>query len=228
MSRKLEIACFSYEAAAIAIKAGANRLELCEDIFVGGVTPSGLTLEKIMLEVKDIPVFVMIHKMGNRYQYTKRELEWMIDKIGDLGSKYSQIEGYVFGAITDKNKLDIPKLKELIIAAEKKSCTFHRAFDLIENKPEALEQLIDLGFKRILTSGGRGNAIDNIKTLKELIIQAKGRIKILIGGGVRSSNIKKIIESVSENIDEIHSSAIIKGSNPDTEEIKKLLSAIEL
>lgn len=219
---RLEVACFNPDSAIIAYRAGAHRLELCEDIFTGGVTPSDKTLDHIIANTGEIPRFVMIHKQGSKYHYTTRDLQWMIDRIGDLNSK--NIDGYVFGALNDRNMPDTSKLEELLIAAEGRPCTFHRAFDGIEKKEEALEQLIGLGFKRVLTSGGPGNAMEHTATLAALNKQAAGRIIILPGGGVRSSNAAGIIAGTG--VKEIHSSAILKGEMADEEEIKKLLAVI--
>ena len=222
MSNRLEIACFSYEAAVIAAKAGAHRIELCEDMLVGGITPPTKTLERIVANTGNVQRFMMIHKLGSSYHYTKRDFTWMMDKIDELHS--ISIDGFVFGPLDEKNMPDEQRCRELITAAEKKPCTFHRAFDKIENKSEALEILIACGFNRILTSCGEGNAIDFLTELAALNKQAAGRIIILPGGGVRSSNAKQIIDAMGAT--EIHSSAIVRGSWPDESEIKKLLNII--
>ena len=216
----VEIACFNEESAIKAFLNGAHRIEICEDVFIGGKTPSDLIIESIIEHTGDINRMVMIHKLGSSYQYTKRDFQWMLDKIGDLNVK--DVHGYVFGAVNEKNQLDIEKLKELVTAAEGKDCTFHRAFDSIDNKFEALEQLIELGFKRVLTSGGEGRAIDNIETIARLNKQANGRINILAGGGVRSSHARELINKTG--VIEIHSSAMIKNEVADEEEIRRLVN----
>ncbi len=218
----LEIACFSPESAVIASKAGAHRIEICEDIFIGGKTPSDKVIDEIISKTGSIKRFVMIHKLGSNYNYTKRDFEWMIDRMGDINEK--DVHGFVFGAVTDRNEPDLDKLKELVVAAENKPCTFHRAFDSIANKSEALEQLITLGFKRVLTAGGDGNAIHNIESLAALNKQAAGRITIVAAGGVRSHNVAEIIAKTG--VKEVHSSAILRGDVADQGEIKKMLEAI--
>lgn len=223
MTKKLlEIACFNADSAIIAHRAGAHRIEICEDMFVGGRTPSDKVIDHIIASTPGIQRFVMIHKLGSSYVYTKRDFQWMIDRIGDINEK--DIHGYVFGAVTEKNELDAEKLEELIIAAEGKPCTFHRAFDSLTDKSAALEQLVTLGFKRVLTAGGDGNAIHNVETLAALNRQAAGRITLLAGGGVRSHNAAEIIAKTG--VTEIHSSAILRGDVADEGEIKKLLEAV--
>ncbi|MFN5182082.1 MAG: copper homeostasis protein CutC [Bacteroidota bacterium] len=215
----LEIACFNEESAIKAFLCGAHRIEICEDMFVGGKTPSNATIESIIEHTGDVNRMVMIHKLGTSYNYTKRDFQWMLDRIGDLNEM--DLHGYVFGAVNEKNLLDKEKLQELVTAAEGRPCTFHRAFDSIENKSEALEELIELGFKRVLTSGGEGRAIDNAQVLADLNKQAAGRIIILAGGGVRSVHAKVLIQKTG--VFEIHSSAILKGELVDEEEVKRLL-----
>ena len=216
----VEIACFNEESAIKAFLNGAQRIEICEDVFIGGKTPSDSVIESIIAHTGDIGRMVMIHKLGSSYQYTKRDFQWMLDRIGDLNDK--DVHGYVFGAVNEKNHLDTEKLKELVTAAEGKDCTFHRAFDSIENKSEALEQLIELGFKRVLTSGGVGRAIDNTETIAKLNKQANGRIIILAGGGVRSSHARELIYKTG--VIEIHSSAIMKNDVADEDEVRSLVN----
>lgn len=214
----LEIACFNETSARIAYESGADRIEICEDMFCGGKTPSDKTIEKIISETGNIQRMVMIHKLGTSYCYTRRDFQWMLDRISDLHEK--DLHGFVFGAVTEKNQLDVEKLEELIIAAEGKPCTFHRAFDGLENKSAALEKLIQLGFKRVLTSGSHGRAIDHVGVLADLQKQAEGRITIVAGGGVRSTHANELIRLTGVN--EIHSSAILRGEIADAEEIMAL------
>jgi copper homeostasis protein len=220
----LEIACFSEESAIKAFLCGVDRIEICEDIFIGGKTPSDRVIDSIIQHTGDIKRMVMIHKLGSNYNYTKRDFMWMMDRIGDINEK--EVHGFVFGAVTDKNELDTEKLNELITSAEGKECTFHRAFDSVVNKTEALEQLIELGFKRVLTAGGDGNAIHNLDTLAALNKQAAGRIIILPGGGIRSHNVAQLLEKTG--VSEIHTSAVTKGDIADEAEISRIKSAIAL
>lgn len=214
-NKLLEIACFNEASARIAFENGADRIELCEDLFCGGKTPTDKTIDNIIRVTGNVHRMVMIHKLGSSYCYTRRDFQWMLDRIGDLNEK--EIHGYVFGAVTENNELDIEKLEELVIATEGKPCTFHRAFDSLEKKPAAMKRLIELGFKRILTSGGKGRAIDNAETLAELQRLAAGRIQILAGGGVRSQHAGELIRLTG--VHEIHSSAILKGEVADANEI---------
>lgn len=132
------------------------------------------------------------------------------------------MSGFVFGVLSchpeRSRRIYIDKSinQQLVKSINGLPCTFHRAFDHTENLFESLEDIIDCGFTRILCSGGKGNAIDNIETLKKLNEAAKGRITIMPGGGVRSTNIEKLLETGCK---EFHSSGIINGEIADAQEI---------
>jgi copper homeostasis protein len=214
----LEIACFNVESAVIAYKNGADRIEICDDVLCGGKTPSDSVINEIIERTGSIDRMVMIHREGNQYCYTNQDSDWMLNRIHQLNEK--KIHGYVFGATTQDGKPDYTLLTRLIRAANGRPCTFHRAFDNLENKSEVMERLIDLGFARILTSGGKGNAIDNLAVLSELQAAASGRIIILAGGGLRSGHAENLIRQT--NVNEIHSSAIIENGTANAEEVTAL------
>jgi copper homeostasis protein len=230
MTRILEIACFNYESAIITAKAGADRIEFCTDFSSGGLTPDLKETEKLIKEI-DIPVFVMIRKRGGNFIYTEDEMEDSKFKIQNF--KEIGVSGFVFGSLfchpeqpalnlfqgSRRICIDKKTNEGLIHSANGLPCTFHRAFDHTENLFESLEDIIDCGFTRILCSGGKGNAIDNLETLKKLNEAAKGRISIMPGGGVRSSNIEKLLET---GCNEFHSSGILSGEMANESEIRKL------
>lgn len=211
--KQLEIACFNLESALIAQKAGVDRVELCADMSVGGTTP---TIEMIQQARKNLSIdlYVMIRPRGGNFVYSDSELEQMkseIETIKNLG-----VNGFVFGILKDDKTINIEQNKDLVELAKPFPCTFHRAFDAVSNYEKALEDVISCGFSTILTSGTFPNVMEGKEVLKELVIQANNRIEIMPGGGLRSTNISELNETVKANW--YHSSAITDGSevaNPE-------------
>ena len=223
-NKKIEIACFNFESALIAQKAGADRLELCADISVGGTTP---TIEMIQQARKNLSIdlYVIIRPRGGNFVYSEAEFEQMKSEIETI--KKLGVNGFVFGILKDDNTINIEQNKALVDLAKPFPCTFHRAFDKVKKKKKALEDVISCGFSTILTSGTFPNVMEGKEVLKQLVIQAKNRIEIIPGGGLRSTNISELNEMVKANW--YHSSAITDGSETaNPEEIiqlkKKLLS----
>jgi len=217
----IEIACFRVEAAQIAQAAGANRVELCVDKSIGGITPP-LEMLRIARNLIHIPLFVMIRPRAGNFLYNEEELRQMENTI--LFCKEIGIDGCVFGMLNEDKTLNIKQNERLIRIAAPLSCTFHRAFDEIPNKSEALEQLIELGFQNILTSAGEGNVVEFLPELADLVRQATNRICIMAGGGIRSGNIVHIYAQTKVNA--LHSAAILAGDLPDAVEIQKLIHCI--
>ena len=222
--KKIEIACFNLESAVIAQKAGADRVELCADMLVGGTTPIIETIQQAR-EHLTIDLYVMIRPRGGNFVYSEAELEQMkseIEAIKKLG-----VNGFVFGVLKDDKTINLEQNKVLVELAKPFPCSFHRAFDAVLNYEQALEDVISCGFSIILTSGTFPNVMEGKEVLKQLVIQAKNRIEIMPGGGLRSTNISELNEMVKANW--YHSSAITDGSETaNPEEIiqlkKKLLS----
>lgn len=223
MKKILEIACFNYESAIIAANSGADRIEFCSDFKSGGLTPDLKETEKLIREIK-IPVFVMIR---NKPDFLIEKDEMKNIKLQMSNFESVGVSGFVFGFLSP-----VPRLSSLapykiinqqLVKSTSLPCTLHRAFDRTENLFQTLEEAIEIGFKRILCSGGKGNAVDNIETLKLLNEKSKGRITIMPGGGVRSSNIEKLLETGCE---EFHSSGIVEGQMADEREIKKIKTRI--
>lgn len=214
----LEIACFNLESALIAQEAGADRVELCSDIQLGGISPEINMLKKTRMELS-IPVFVMIRPRGGDFVYTAPEFESMKNSIG--GFKKMDVNGFVFGILDAFGNVDKERNMELIRLAHPFPCTFHRAFDTIEDSFKALDEIIECGFKTLLTSGGTDTAINGIDKLSALITYAGERIIIMPGGGIRSSNIRKIMEGTNACF--FHSAAITDNSEiADTKEIRSI------
>ncbi len=204
---KLEIACFNLESALIAQENGADRVELCAGIEVGGTTPDS-ELVKQARENLTVDLYVMIRPRGGNFVYSEAEFNQMQVEI--LALKEWKVNGFVFGILKDDKTINREQNKILVDLAKPFPCTFHRAFDEVENPSKALEQLIDCGFKTILTSGQAQNVTEGIDCLTELVSKANNRITIMPGGGLRSTN----IETIQQNTKAVfyHSSAITDGS----------------
>lgn len=187
----LESCCTSLEEVKKACLCGADRIELCEDISSGGVTPSLDLLEKT-LSSSTIPVNAMIRPRGGNFVYSEDEIQQMIKDINSF--KDLDVNGFVFGCLTPDNEVDIPAMKKLMAAASGKPVTFHRAFDSVRDPQKALEDIISLGCTHILTSGNTENAFDGRFNIAKLVEQAAGRITIIAGKGIRAGNLQQIAE----------------------------------
>lgn len=217
---KLEIACFNEASAMIAAQENVDRIELCDDYSLGGITPHINTLQKLKSQFS-VPIFVMIRPRGGDFNYNVKEFERMKSDL--LMLKEAGADGFVFGILNYDHTLDYKRNLDLIKLAGAVPCTFHRAFDRIESQAKALDQLIDCGFKAVLTSGGQSTAMEGLATLKKLQEKAAGRITILVGGGVRSSNASEL----KKHFNYLHSACISDDlENIDVEELKRLKQAV--
>jgi len=206
-NKKIEIACFNLESALIAQKAGADRVELCADMLVGGITPA-IEIIQIARENLSIDINVMIRPRGGNFVYSNSEFEQMKSEIEII--KKLRVNGFVFGILNEDKSINVDQNKELVELAKPFPCTFHRAFDEVLDYEQALEDVISCGFSTILTSGTFPNVMEGKEILKQLVIQANNRIEIMPGGGLRSTNILALDEMVNSNW--YHSSAITDGS----------------
>ncbi len=187
---KLEICAGSLEDCILAEKAGADRLELNTGLSLGGLTPSPGLFSTVMESVR-IPVIVMIRPRSGGFSYSSYEFRTMMKNVEyyrDNGAA-----GIATGFLNTDGTLDYYKCLAIRDACKDIDVVFHRAFDFIVNPFEALEQLIELGFTRILTSGAQGTAAEGMARIKELIDRADGRIEILPGSGINSQNVQKLI-----------------------------------
>ncbi len=203
---RLEIACFNLESALIAAQSGADRIEFCADYASGGITPSIEDFKKLKA-FTSIPVYIMIRPRGGDFVYSESEIETMKTCIADF--KKAGADGFVFGLLNTDNTLAETN-QELGKLAGDTPCTFHRAFDKTPDLFNSLEQLIDWGFKTVLTSGGSTSALAGTAKLGKLLERSQGRIQILPGGGIRSTNIAELADKVTAGF--FHSSGIIDGS----------------
>lgn len=198
----LEICAGSVESAVAARDGGAERIELCAALEIGGVTPSAGVITEAR-KVEGLVLNVIIRPRGGDFLYNGYEVACMEKDI--CTCKRLGADGVVIGALTAEGDIDTATCKRLIAAADGMSITFHRAFDMCRAPREALEELIELGCDRVLTSGQAATAEAGIPLLKELAEQAAGRIIIMPGCGVNSSNAAKILQATGAT--EIHASA---------------------
>ncbi|HBK68916.1 MAG TPA: copper homeostasis protein CutC [Firmicutes bacterium] len=201
----LKEACVgNYIEAKNAYELGAHRIELCDNLKEGGTTPSygSIILAK---ETLKLAINVMIRPRGDSFVFKEEEIRIM-EKDVEL-CREAKVDGVVIGALTEDQRIDEEAVKRLVKKAGKLSVTFHMAFDEIEDKKGALNQLIDLGIDRVLTKGGQGAALDNQQTLKELVDYANNRIIILAGGGITKDNYRELVKNTG--IKEIHGTKIV-------------------
>ena len=190
MSLVFEIAIESLQSAKIAEKAGAKRVELCAALSEGGITPSHGMIKSVC-EKSNLDVFVIIRPRGGDFLYSDEEFEIMCQDI--IAAKELGANGIVSGALTTDGAIDIEKTQKMIELSHPLPFTFHRAFDRCNEPFVALEQLIELGVTRILSSGQVPSAEHGAELLGELVKQANGRIIIMPGAGVNSEDISDIV-----------------------------------
>jgi copper homeostasis protein len=221
--KQLEIACFNLESTLIAQKAGADRVELCADMIVGGTTPT-IEIVKQAREHLTIDLYVMIRPRGGNFVYLNAEFEQMKSEIETI--KKLGVNGFVFGILKADKTINVKQNLALVELAKPFPCTFHRAFDEVSDYKQALEDIISIGFSIILTSGTFPNVMEGKEVLKQLVTQSNNRIEIMPGGGLRSTNISDLDEIVNANW--YHSSAIIDGSEiANPEEIVQLKNILQ-
>lgn len=187
-SRKvlLEIAVDSVDRALAAARGGADRIELCRDLPVGGLTPSLATLRSVKQRLT-IPVFAMVRPQAGSYVCNEAILAAMLSEIAAL--KDSGADGLVLGLLTAETAIDVESTRRLVEAAHPMPVTFHRAFDSAPDLQMALEKIVSTGATRVLTAGGQASAMQGSETIRKLQEQAAGRITVLPGGGLSAENI---------------------------------------
>ncbi len=189
MSFVIEIATTDFTTTKAAVEGGADRIELCAALVEGGTTPSYGTMRKCR-ELFDVPIFPIIRPRGGDFFYSKKEFEIMMDDV-EL-CKQLHCDGVVIGLLTKDGEIDVKRSGALIRAAYPLEVTFHRAFDRCKDPFNALEQLVEIGCQRILTSGQKPTAPEGIDLIAELVALADERIIIMPGSGVRSENIAEL------------------------------------
>ena len=187
---RLEICANGIKSLQNAMDGCAQCVELCDCLEVGGVTPSFGTLAKA-IDISFIPMRVLIRPRPGNYIYDEDEVEMM--KTDIMLCKKLGFEGVVVGALNDKGELDVETIKALMGAGEGLKFTFHRAIDACVKPFEAVEQLIGLGFDKILTSGGKPTALEGVPMIAEMQLRYGDKIGIMPGGGINLGNVKDIL-----------------------------------
>jgi copper homeostasis protein len=216
----LEICANSIESALNAQNGGADRIELCTHLEVGGLTPSH-GLIKVAKELLNIAIYVLIRPRAGSFVYSKIEMEVMKEDIqfcAEIGCA-----GVVIGCLNADRTISWEQTEQLLEKAGYMDVTFHRAFDQCPNPFEAMETLREMGIQRVLTSGCPTSAIDGLETLGELVDEADDDIIVMPGGGIRPENLKTLLQTGAS---EYHSSAIPKGENTTSIEMVKALKSL--
>jgi copper homeostasis protein len=187
---QLEVCANGVNSALVAQQGGAYRVELCDNLLEGGTTPSygQIALARKLLNIKLYPI---IRPRGGNFLYS--DLEFDVMKADVLSCKALGCDGVVFGMLTAEGKVDVERCKALLEIAHPLPATFHRAFDEAADLFVALEDLISLGFERVLTSGGADTAVEGVDVLKKLVEAASNRIEIMPGAGVSPENVASLV-----------------------------------
>jgi len=209
MNYIIEIATSDFLTTKSAVEGGADRIELCANLAEGGTTPSYAHIKKCR-ETFDIALFPIIRPRGGDFLYTKDEFEIMKNDIKLC--KELDCEGIVIGLLNMDGTIDMTRTSELVELAYPLEVTFHRAFDRCKDPFVALEELIEIGCQRILTSGQKPTVSEGVALIAELNKKADDRIIILPGSGVRKENIKMLAEKTG--CIEFHSSLRGKTKSP--------------
>ncbi|QLB12197.1 copper homeostasis protein [Bisgaardia hudsonensis] len=196
---KIEVCIDNIESLFIAQQAGADRIELCGSLALGGVTPPYSLIESAVKN-STIPINLMIRPRAGDFLFNQYEIDMMIADI-QMGKSLG-VSGVVIGTLTKNAEIDLAILEKLIDSAYNLDITFHRAFDLCKNPHVALEQLIQSSCKRILTSGQANNAYSGREMITALVKQADNRISIMAGAGINIKNAQSL--AVATNVQELH------------------------
>ena len=190
----LECATDSVESALAAAKGGADRLELCANLIIGGTTPT-LALYDEVRSHSDIPLFILIRPRFGDFVYSDYEANVICREI-EMFQK-AGAEGVVIGSLNKDGSLNAEHMKRFIDSAKDMSITLHRAFDMCADPFATLQQAKELGVNTILTSGQAPSSLEGIELYEKLIEKANGEISILAGGGIKASTIEKLLEQTS-------------------------------
>jgi copper homeostasis protein len=217
----IEVCANGISSALNAQRGGADRIELCDFIEAGGITPT-FDVISVVKEKLVIPVHVLIRPRPGNFRYRYSEFRTMHNEIA--ACREFGVDGVVFGILNEQNEVEIARCRALVKAAGNMSVTFHRAFDKVRNPFAALRQIIDLGFDRILTSGQKDNCLQGCELIAQLSEEAKAQIIMMPGGGIHEDNIEAIVQQSRAH--EFHFSAKMKQADgtfvSDEQRIRKI------
>lgn len=192
-------ACVETATQAAAAASGADRVELCRQLDVGGLTP-GLDDIVATRAALHIPLHVLIRPRAGPFGYSPGEIDAMADAIS--AAKAAGADGVVIGALTPSGGIDDAAMRRLLALSRPLSVTFHRAFDEIADQPAAVAALGTLGVNRVLTSGGMPTALAGADRLRALVEAAAGRLAVMAGGSVRPENVAELVRR--SGVAEVH------------------------
>jgi copper homeostasis protein len=198
---RVEVCAYSLYSCLAADQAGADRVELCASPWEGGTTPSAGLVEQA-LKSTSLEIHAMVRPRGGDFVYDAAEKQTMLAEARLLIAQ--GVHGLVVGALLPTGELDFEFMQEFVTIAHGRELTCHRAIDVSREPLVVLEQLILMGFHRVLSSGSKNKALDGIENLAELVAAAKGRIQIMAGSGVNPIN---CLDFVQVGVDAIHLSA---------------------
>ncbi|XZE20654.1 copper homeostasis protein CutC [Pirellulaceae bacterium SH449] len=223
----LEVCVQSEEELVIAEAAGAQRIELCSQLDVGGVTPPIEVIRQCVATAR-VPVVVLVRNRPGDFCFSDDEKQRMLEQAEQIVSL--GVHGIAAGCLTKEGDIDTPFLAKMRLLCHSCQLVFHRAFDEIADKVRGVEILNDLGVDRILTSGGAGDATHYLPTLRELQHFCLGRVELLPAGGIRSKNLAELLAETQ--CTQIHASfrtnASAESHGPDPNEIKKAISILNM
>jgi copper homeostasis protein len=197
----VEVCAYSLFSCLAADRAGAQRVELCASPWGGGTTPSAGLVE-LALKETSLEIHAMVRPRGGDFVYDASEKQTMLAEARSLIDQ--GVHGIVVGALKPNGDLDVEFMQEFRKIARDRELTYHRAIDVSRDSILVMEELITIGFNRILSSGGKNKALDGIENLAELVAAAKGRIQIMAGSGVNPMN---CLDFVQIGVNAVHLSA---------------------
>lgn len=216
-----ELCAETIEGCIAAAEGGADRIELCSDLHVGGLTPCWSLLAEAG-RTTSLPLHVLIRPRAGNFCYSKAEVEIMLRDIDY--AKQIGASGVVLGALTADCNIDLALTRLLVQASRPMDVTFHRAFDQTPSPPAALEAIVELGCDRVLTSGGHSDVLIGASALQALVVQAGSRINIAVGGGLRFNN----ASSVARITNATHFHGSLREEGPDANSVREMIQRLNI
>ncbi len=221
----LEVCIDSVESALAAQEGGAGRVELCANLDVGGTTPDEDMVRSVRGKIS-IPLHMMIRPRGGDFCYSDGEFETMHHETET--AKTLGVDGVVFGILDSGGNIDVGRSGQLLELARPMSVTFHRAFDECSDLFRGMDDLRTLGIDRVLTSGGKGEILDNARLMRDLASRSNGTVKIMAGGGVNFENISDLLRLAG--VDEVHTLSAVLGQGVkvvDADKVRKMVRLLD-
>jgi copper homeostasis protein len=204
MPYQVEVCIDNIESLSYAEQGGADRIELCSSLALGGLTPSIGFIKQAVKQAR-IPIYAMIRPRQGDFLYQDDDIEIMLEDI--YHAKQAGVAGVVFGVLNQHAEIDMPLAQVLMRAAQGLGVTFHRAVDQCRDYRQAIENIAELGCERLLTSGLSPNAYDGRDTIADMVTLANQRFSVMAGAGVNADNVSHII--LRSGVKEVHLSAKI-------------------